>query len=78
MKDQILKMQEKMQPQITFPHAFQSLTISQKFKVRHLLSCNALKNFLVHRLVPTGKKRDPSRANNKLLELVHFYASSRQ
>ena len=78
MKDQILKMQEKMRPQITFPIAFQSLTISQKFKVRQLLSCNALKNLLVNRLVPTGKKRDPTQANNKLFELVHFYASSRQ
>jgi hypothetical protein len=78
MKDQILRMQEKMRSQITFQHAFQSLTISQKFKVRHLLSCNALKNFLVNRLVPTGKERDPTQANNRLLELVHFYASSRQ
>jgi hypothetical protein len=77
MQDQILRMQEKMRPQITFPHAFQSLTISQKFKVS-LLSCNALKTFLVNRLVPTGKERDPTRANNKLLELVHFYASPRQ
>jgi hypothetical protein len=78
MQDQILRMKEKRRSQITFQHAFQSLTISQKFKVRHLLSCSSLKTFLVNRLVPTGKERDPSRANNKLLELVHFYASPRQ
>jgi hypothetical protein len=77
LKDQILRMQEKRRPQITFPHDFQSLAISQKFKVRHLLSCNALKNFLVNRLVPTGKKRDPTKANEKLFELVHYYASPR-
>ena len=78
MKDQILRMQEKRRPQITFQHAFQSLTISQKFKVRHLLSCSALKTFLVNRLVPTGKKRDPTQANEKLLQMVHYYASPRQ
>ena len=78
MRDQILRMQEKKRPQITFPHDFQSLAISQKFKVRHLITSSALKTFLVNRLVPTGKERDPTQANNRLLELVHFYASSRQ
>ena len=78
MRDQILKMQEKRRPKITFPHAFQSLAILQKFKMRYLLSCNAFKHFLVNRLVPTGKKRDPTQANEKLLEMVHYYASIRQ
>jgi hypothetical protein len=78
MKDQILKMQEKRRPQITFPHAFQSLTISHKFKVRHLLPCSALIRVLINRLVPTGKERDPTQANEKLLQMVHYYASQMQ
>jgi hypothetical protein len=78
MLDQILRMQGKRRPQITFQHAFQSLTISQKFKVRYALTFSALKTILVNRLVPTGKERDPTQANEKLLELVHFYASPRQ
>jgi hypothetical protein len=78
MLDQILRMQEKKRPQITFQHAFQSLTISQKFKVRYVLTFSALKTFLVNCLVPTGKERDPTQANNKLLQIMHFYASPRQ
>jgi hypothetical protein len=78
MLDQILRMKGKRRPQITFQHAFQSLTISQKFKVRYALTFSALKTLLVNRLVPTGKERDPTQANEKLLELVHFYASPRQ
>jgi hypothetical protein len=74
MQNQILQMQQRTRFPLMFQHAFQTLTISQKFKVRHLLTKCALKNMLIDRLVPTGKKRDPSQANNKLLQMLHFYA----
>jgi hypothetical protein len=78
MTDQILRMKGKRRPQIAFQHAFQSLTISHKFKVRYVLTDSALKTVLVNRLVPTGKERDPTQANNRLLQMVHYYASPRQ
>ena len=78
MMDQILKLQERTRPKIAFQHAFQSLAISKKFKVRYLLTFSALKTVLINRLVPTGKKRDPTKANNKLLQMVHIYASPSQ
>jgi hypothetical protein len=74
MQNQILQMQQRTRFPLIFQHAFQTLTISQKFKVRHLLTRCSLKNMLIDRLVPTGKKRDPSQANNKLLQMLHFYA----
>ena len=77
MRDQILKMQGRRRTPMIFEHAFQSITISQKFKVRYLLLLSSLKSKMINRLVPTGKKADPGQRNNKLLEMVHFYASSR-
>jgi hypothetical protein len=77
-QDQILRMHQRTRVPMTFQHSLQGLTISQKFKVRHLLTCSALKTKLVNRLVPTGQKHDPSQANNKLLQMVRFYASPTQ
>jgi hypothetical protein len=75
MQDQILRMHQQTRARMMFQHAFQSLTISQKFKVRYLLTCGALKNTLINRLVPTGTKRDPSQVNNKLSQMVQFYTA---
>ena len=77
LQNQILKMKGKCRSPMIFEHAFQSMTISQKFKVRYLLTCNALKTMMINRFVPTGRKVDPGQRNNKLLEMLHFYASSR-
>lgn len=74
MQNQILQMQQRTRVPLMLQHAIYSITTSQKFKVRHLLTKCALKNMLVDRLVPTGQTRDPKQANNKLLQLVHFYA----
>ena len=74
MQNQILQMQQRTRVQLMFPHSFQTLTTSQKFKVRHLITKCALKNMLIDRLVPTGQKRDPRQANDKLCQMVHFYA----
>jgi hypothetical protein len=70
-------MKGKRRSPIIFEHAFQSMTILQKFKVRYLLTCNALKTMMINRFVPTGRNVDPGQRNNKLLEMLHFYASSR-
>jgi hypothetical protein len=75
MQDQILKMQERRRKPLIFRHDFQSITISQNFKVRYLLLLSSLKSTIINRLVPTGKKADPGERNNRLLELMNFYAS---
>lgn len=75
MQDQILKMQERRRKPLIFEHDFQSITISQNFKVRYLLLLSSLKSKMINRLVPTGKKADPGERNNRLLELMNFYAS---
>jgi hypothetical protein len=78
MQNQILQMKQRTQVPLMLQHAIYSITTSQKFKVRHHLTYSALKNMLVNRLVPTGKRHDPTQANDKLLEMVHFYASPKQ
>jgi hypothetical protein len=78
MQNQILQMKQRTQVPLMLQHAIYSITISQKFKVRHGLTCSALKTILVNRLVPTGKRHDPIQANDKLLEMVLFYASPKQ
>jgi hypothetical protein len=78
MQNQILQMKQRTQVPLMLQHAIYSITTSQKFKVRHLLTCSALKTMLVNRLVPTGKRHDPTQANDKLLKMVHFYASPKQ
>jgi len=78
MQNQILQMKQRTRVPLMLQHAIYSITTSQKFKVRHLLTYSALKTMLVNRLVPTGKERDLTQANDKLLEMVLFYASPKQ
>ena len=77
MWDQIFKMQGRRRMPMIFEHAFQNLSISQKFKVKYLIMFSALKTKMVNRLVPTDRKGDPGQRNKKLLEMVHYYASPR-
>jgi hypothetical protein len=78
MQNQILQMQQRTRVPLMLQHAIYSITTSQKFKVRYLFTGSALKTMLINRLVPTGKDRDPTQANNRLLQMVHYYASPRQ
>lgn len=75
MQNQILQMQQRTRVPLMLQHAIYSITTSQTFKVRHLFTCNALRTMMINRLVPTGQESDPSQANNKLLQMVQYYAS---
>jgi hypothetical protein len=64
-------MQERRRTPLIFEpdfQSFQSITISNNFKVRLVMSSFISKT--IGRLVPTGKNADPGRRNNKLLEKV--------
>jgi hypothetical protein len=75
MWNQILHMHQRVQTPMIFKY-LKSLTISQRFKVRYALF--GLKFMLVDRLVPTGRKRDPTQSNRKLHKMLHIYAAPRQ
>ena len=78
MQNQILQMQQRTRVPLMLQHAIYSITTSQKFKVIHLLTCSALKTMMINRLVPTGQEHDPEKSNNKLLQMMQYYASPRQ
>ena len=75
MWNQILHMHQRIQTPMIFKY-LRSLTISQRFKVRYALF--GLKFMLIDRLVPTGRKRNPTQSNRKLHKLLHIYAAPRQ